>query len=207
MNNYNNNRSGGFNKNRGGSDRGGFGGGRNHGGGHRGGGNKFGGGRDDRPKEMHSATCATCQKSCQVPFRPSGDKPVFCSDCFSKQNDGDRDSRRGDRGGDSRPKFGSSSIRAEHPNDRKQAHDSELKQRLATIEAKLNKILDIINPPTKSEKKAEKVKVKKEVDMPALKDAVARATSEIIEKKKPVKKAVKKASTKKAVAKKLWPRK
>ncbi len=40
-----------------------------------------------RPLEMHDATCAKCGKECQVPFRPSGDKPVLCSDCF-RQSEG-----------------------------------------------------------------------------------------------------------------------
>lgn len=40
----------------------------------------------DRPRaEMHDATCDKCKKACQVPFRPSGDKPVLCSDCFRSQ--------------------------------------------------------------------------------------------------------------------------
>jgi CxxC-x17-CxxC domain-containing protein len=36
-------------------------------------------------REMHDAVCAQCGKNTQVPFRPSGDRPVYCSDCFSKQ--------------------------------------------------------------------------------------------------------------------------
>jgi CxxC-x17-CxxC domain-containing protein len=36
-------------------------------------------------REMHDAVCAQCGKDTQVPFRPSGDRPVYCSDCFSKQ--------------------------------------------------------------------------------------------------------------------------
>jgi CxxC-x17-CxxC domain-containing protein len=37
---------------------------------------------------MHRATCAECGKPCEVPFKPSGDKPVFCSNCFGKGNGG-----------------------------------------------------------------------------------------------------------------------
>ena len=33
-------------------------------------------------REMFSATCATCGKEALVPFQPSADKPVYCSDCF-----------------------------------------------------------------------------------------------------------------------------
>jgi CxxC-x17-CxxC domain-containing protein len=32
---------------------------------------------------MHSATCANCGREALVPFRPTGSKPVYCSDCFS----------------------------------------------------------------------------------------------------------------------------
>ncbi len=53
-------------------------------------GNKFGGGRNfskprsssERP-DMHKATCSTCGKICEVPFRPTGSKPVYCRDCFA----------------------------------------------------------------------------------------------------------------------------
>jgi len=36
-------------------------------------------------REMFDATCAECGKQTQVPFQPKGDRPVYCSDCFSKQ--------------------------------------------------------------------------------------------------------------------------
>ncbi len=44
-----------------------------------------GGGYSSAPREMHSATCASCGKEAQVPFVPRGDKPVYCSDCFKSQ--------------------------------------------------------------------------------------------------------------------------
>lgn len=40
-------------------------------------------GRQDR--EMFSAICSDCGNEARVPFQPRGDKPVYCSDCFSKQ--------------------------------------------------------------------------------------------------------------------------
>ncbi|MCI0783379.1 MAG: zinc-ribbon domain containing protein [Chloroflexi bacterium] len=46
-----------------------------------GGGGGYGGGA----REMHPAVCAQCGKDTEVPFRPSGDRPVYCSDCFSKR--------------------------------------------------------------------------------------------------------------------------
>jgi len=38
----------------------------------------------DGPKEMYPITCAECGNEAMVPFRPRGDRPVYCSDCFSK---------------------------------------------------------------------------------------------------------------------------
>jgi CxxC-x17-CxxC domain-containing protein len=71
-----------------GNDRGGFGGPRKDFGGRPGfGGNRggFGGGR---PMELHQAICADCGKSCEVPFKPNGRKPVYCKDCFARNEGG-----------------------------------------------------------------------------------------------------------------------
>ena len=40
--------------------------------------------RAERP-ELFPATCSTCGKGCEVPFRPSGDRPIFCRDCFGEK--------------------------------------------------------------------------------------------------------------------------
>jgi len=47
------------------------------------------------PREMFSATCSACGKEAQVPFQPSGDKPVSCSDCFQQRGGGSRSGGRG----------------------------------------------------------------------------------------------------------------
>ena len=38
-----------------------------------------------RSREMFEAVCANCGKTASVPFRPSGSKPVYCSDCFENR--------------------------------------------------------------------------------------------------------------------------
>jgi CxxC-x17-CxxC domain-containing protein len=48
-----------------------------------GGGRGMGGGGGG--KEMFSVVCSECGKPAQVPFKPRGDRPVYCSDCFSKR--------------------------------------------------------------------------------------------------------------------------
>lgn len=77
---------------------GGYGGGHSggsHGGGSYGGGGRHGGGNRP-PMQMHEATCAQCGKDCEVPFRPSNSKPVFCTNCFKGKNS-DSDGGRPDR--------------------------------------------------------------------------------------------------------------
>jgi CxxC-x17-CxxC domain-containing protein len=37
-------------------------------------------------REMYDAVCAQCGESTTVPFRPRGDRPVYCRSCYSAQN-------------------------------------------------------------------------------------------------------------------------
>lgn len=97
-----NNRGGGFNAGRG-RDRG-FSGG-----------NRFSRDRPER-REMFNVICTKCGKEAQVPFKPTGSKPVLCSDCFSKDGNG-----RGNASGNS-------------------SSSEDLKQ----INAKLDKIIAIL---------------------------------------------------------------
>jgi len=67
--------------------------------------------RDSRRPAMHKTICDECGKNCEVPFKPSNNKPVYCSDCFRKddgyesnrsrgrnfERDNRRDNRRDDR--------------------------------------------------------------------------------------------------------------
>jgi CxxC-x17-CxxC domain-containing protein len=52
--------------------------------------------RSDRP-QMYDAVCDRCGKECKVPFKPSNDKPIYCSECFEEVGNGDSD-RRSSRG-------------------------------------------------------------------------------------------------------------
>ena len=91
------NRGGGFGGNRD-SSRPSYGGGSNRGG---------SAGNYDRP-EMHKAVCAECGRECEVPFKPNGSRPIYCSSCFEAQGGGkdrpQRDARSNFDG--NRPSFG-----------------------------------------------------------------------------------------------------
>lgn len=34
-------------------------------------------------REMYEAVCAKCGKPAKIPFQPSEDRPVYCSECFA----------------------------------------------------------------------------------------------------------------------------
>src|SRR5947207_6278239 len=61
---------------------GGYGNSDSYGGGGGGGGGYNGYGRPERA--MTQVVCANCGKDTEVPFVPRGDKPVYCSDCYSE---------------------------------------------------------------------------------------------------------------------------
>ena len=39
------------------------------------------------PRELCTATCAACGGEAKVPFEPKSDRPVYCSNCFSKMRE------------------------------------------------------------------------------------------------------------------------
>ncbi|MCK9393789.1 MAG: CxxC-x17-CxxC domain-containing protein [Candidatus Paceibacterota bacterium] len=55
--------------------------------------NKFG---DKERPQMYDAICSDCGKKCEVPFKPSNDKSVYCSRCFSvrEESGNDRSNRK-----------------------------------------------------------------------------------------------------------------
>ncbi len=57
----------------------------------------------DRP--LFKTICSNCGKDCEVPFRPTNGKPVYCSDCFEKMGNTRSDSPRNEFGRNERPNF------------------------------------------------------------------------------------------------------
>lgn len=183
----------------------------------------FGSRGSDRP--MFSTTCSRCGKTCEVPFRPTGSKPVFCSQCFedngnvSDRSDNRRSSGRNDFGGDRRmfeatcdscgsscqlpfqprsgkPVYCSKCFETKGGNDRG-GRSSSPDQYKAQFDA-INAKLDkimAILAPTSPVKETPKEKVQKEEKKTEVVEPVKEEKK--VEKKKAVKKvAVKKASKK-----------
>ena len=42
-------------------------------------------GTDQLGRQLYDVKCAKCGKQTQVPFKPSGDRPVYCRDCYMEQ--------------------------------------------------------------------------------------------------------------------------
>ncbi|MEK6732580.1 MAG: CxxC-x17-CxxC domain-containing protein [Candidatus Omnitrophota bacterium] len=40
-----------------------------------------------RERNFTQVICSDCNKECEVPFKPSGDRPVYCKECFAKRKD------------------------------------------------------------------------------------------------------------------------
>lgn len=111
------------------------------------GGRKFGG-----RTQMHRATCSNCGKDCEVPFRPTGEKPVYCRECFNKEG-----------GNNAKRSFGRNNNRF---SDRRPAPSMDNEQ-LKSINNKLDQIIRLLTPKKESydqkpEQKSKEKKQKKE---------------------------------------------
>jgi CxxC-x17-CxxC domain-containing protein len=142
-----------------------------------GGGNRSGGnfGKSDfgRPKQMFTAVCANCGKPCEVPFRPTGDRPVYCRDCFGStkfappRGGDNRDARRGPG------HISSFTPRVDAP--RLPVMDSridEIRKRIDAIDSKLDRILQVIDIGPKEEERIDGLK--KAIKKAAPKKAVSK---------------------------------
>lgn len=108
-------------------------------GGPRGGGSGFGG---DREGGLHDATCAKCNDHCQVPFRPNGRKPVYCSNCFVRDTDS---APRFERGGYDKPSYGAKPAYGEkRPYVSTPRNNPNLESQLKEVNAKLDQILEAL---------------------------------------------------------------
>ena len=111
------------------------------------------------PREMFKANCSECGEVCEVPFRPNGTKPVYCSNCFVK--DGPVGSRPPRREFEQRPAF-QHSVPPQAPRPDQAFND--LKAELRVVNKNLEHIITLLTP-TPPEPKATKVtkRTKKEL--------------------------------------------
>lgn len=104
------------------------------------GGNRGFGSRPSRPATMYKAVCGKCGKDCEIPFQPTGNRPVFCRDCF-RDNAAAADTRPMGERSFSRPVNSDGNTEYSH-----------LKDQLASVNAKLEKIYALLNKQFPQEK-------------------------------------------------------
>jgi CxxC-x17-CxxC domain-containing protein len=103
------------------------------------------GNRENRgPVTMHSAICSSCGKTCEVPFRPTGDKPVYCRDCFAGRAalGGERSHRKDirDGGRDGRDFRGGVQVGAPAPVQAR-PDNGEMKKQIQELTLKVDKLV------------------------------------------------------------------
>jgi len=105
---------------------------------------------------MHDAVCDECGRDCQVPFKPSGDKPIYCSDCFEKK--GGKDSGRSSRRGSQRRSFDSRDSRRSSRSGTGDRSTLQLVEKIETLNTKLDTIISLLS--SAGEKKSDSVRGK-----------------------------------------------
>ena len=96
---------------------------------------------------MFPAICSNCGKSCEVPFRPNGKKPVLCSDCFGRKRQ-DRPEENNFSGRSflqTRPAF-------EPPKENREIGD--LKRQIEAMNLKIDSVLRILGTTQRAEEPA-----------------------------------------------------
>ncbi len=133
--------------------------------------NKSGGGRyggdfrrrDTGRRRMYKAVCDECGKDCEVPFKPSGDKPIYCSDCFEKKGGGSL--KRSSRRSTGRSGFG-----------KRDDTNKQLLEQVSSLNTKLDRILRVLESSVEKKPVSKKTGVKK---------VVKKATSKKVKKSTP----------------------
>ena len=184
---------------------------------------RFGDRDSGRPSIMHKAICSECGKECELPFKPTGNKPVFCSNCFGNKTNSNRSSGRDSKnksyfqekrmysaictecgnkcevpfrptGG--KPIYCSNCFRKGDSTGDK--NTEQFKEQFEILNTKLDNILNLLTP-TVSTEAAREQKVTRKTEIPKTEKTAKQKTKRTVSHKKTVKK---KAVAKKTVAKK-----
>jgi CxxC-x17-CxxC domain-containing protein len=85
---------------------------------------------------MHKTICSKCSKECEVPFRPTGNRPVYCKECFQTMRP---EATRPDNNFSRHPNF---ERRSGEGN--RFAQQPQYKEQFESLNVKLDKILEIL---------------------------------------------------------------
>jgi CxxC-x17-CxxC domain-containing protein len=141
----------------------------------------------DAPKELYKTSCAKCQNACEVPFRPNGMKPVYCKDCFVRDDErAPRDSFQKKSFGNDRPAYGNDRAPSRQASPEPDFRIGAILKELQAVHAKVDALsAQLSNTAYSSIISASADKVEK-----------TEATKKMVKKTAPVKKAAKVAKKK-----------
>jgi len=123
---------------------------------------------DNRDRVMHQAVCDQCGKPCELPFRPTGDRPVYCSSCFEgKRETGGRSDR-----------FSKNKFSGQKTDFGSKGNNDELKKQLVMLNGKMDQLIKAVETMANT-KTIEKEAIKK---IPTVKDK--KSAKKVVEKKK-----------------------
>jgi CxxC-x17-CxxC domain-containing protein len=152
----------------------------------------------DREQRMFKAVCSDCKKTCEVPFKPSSDKPVFCRDCFSAKRDRETKEYKAGLANGEVKKFGQD----------KPVHSGSVHSAFVPVEAGESTKKQLAEMNTRIDKltaMVEKMVAEKGVAQ-VTKTIVSTPVKKITPKAVAPKKVIAKAVVKKVVAKKVTPK-
>jgi CxxC-x17-CxxC domain-containing protein len=131
--------------------------------------------------ELHQAICADCGKSCEVPFKPNGRKPVYCKDCFARNEGGGESGSRPARDFNLTPK---PFVKSPSPLGGDKRID-DMKVQLDSVNYKLEKLIKMLEGSKGEASKAAVVAPKTEVAKTEAPKVVAPAKAAKSATKKP----------------------
>lgn len=127
--------------------------------------NSFGGRPEGRPS-MHRATCDECGNPCEVPFKPTSGKPLYCHDCFKKNGGPDMAPRRSEGRDYDRPSYAPKESSGKNSNNNLE----QFKKQFDILNDKLDKIsnllLDLTADPDVSEDLPEEMDEEMDEEIP-----------------------------------------
>lgn len=110
--------------------------------------NRGGGGGGFRPRnqdvQRYKAVCSNCGQNCEVPFRPTGEKPVYCNNCFGKIRN------TGGGGGERGREFHREAAPRQNFESNRGGGNADVVRQLEEVNTKLDRIIRALEKPAQA---------------------------------------------------------
>jgi CxxC-x17-CxxC domain-containing protein len=137
--------------------------------------------------DMFPAVCANCSKACEVPFKPNGKKPVYCTNCFGAGAGGgaprgnpfdNRFEKTFEKRVHDRDYRESIPARTSRPVDNKRAPSTDQLQReINSIGTKIDRVIEVLDRLARVAVVASELKPEKKATVDTAKKVVVKKVS------------------------------